>query len=210
LSTTEAYLGVLDGHPQREPPGESFRYNNGGFVVLALLAERAAGSTFDRLVDDRVCGPAGLVSTGFVRGDELPADAAVGYLEGGGLRTNVLHLPVVGSGDGGIFSSADDIARLWRAWSGGDIVPVELRDMMWRPRSVVPDERMRYGLGCWVHATTPTVSLVGMDAGVSFRSVHDPERDITHTVLANTSSGAWPITKAIDEALGLGGIPSEP
>ena len=40
LATTPDYLAVLDGHAQRFPPGERFAYNNGGFVVLALIGER--------------------------------------------------------------------------------------------------------------------------------------------------------------------------
>ena len=51
LATTEDYLQVLDGHPQAFPPGERFAYNNGGFVVLALIAERAAGAPFPDLVE---------------------------------------------------------------------------------------------------------------------------------------------------------------
>jgi hypothetical protein len=41
-----------------------------------------------------------------------------------------------------------------------------------------------------------------MDAGVSFRSVHDPGSDLTHTVLSNTTDGAWPIAKHLAERLG--------
>src|SRR6185436_17093183 len=43
LTTTERYLPVLDGHETVFPAGERFAYNNGGYVVLALLAERASG-----------------------------------------------------------------------------------------------------------------------------------------------------------------------
>lgn len=203
LSSTEAYLPILDGHPQRERPDERFRYNNSGYVVLALLAERATGVRFEQLVLDRVCVPAGLGSTGFVRGDELAPDLAVGYLAPDGLRSNVLHLPVLGSGDGGIATTADDVHRLWSGWLDGTVVPAELRDLMMRPRSEAPEQAMRYGLGCWLHPTAPTVSLEGIDAGVSFRTVHDPVTGTTHTVSANTSSGTWPMTRALDEALGL-------
>jgi hypothetical protein len=61
---------------------------------------------------------------------------------------------------------------------------------------------MRYGLGFWLHATGPAVLLEGYDAGVSFRSVHDPTSGVTHTVLANSSDGAWPITRHLDTLLG--------
>ncbi len=40
---------------------------------------------------------------------------------------------------------------------------------------------------------------MGGDAGVSFRTVHDPVAQVTHTVLSNTSNGAWPVTRRLDE-----------
>lgn len=203
LADIESYVPVLDGFPQSEPPGEVFRYNNGGFVVLSLLAERAAGRSFHRLVDERVLRPAGLTSTGFDRGDELPGDVAVGYLYDDGLRTNVLHLPVRGAGDGGIVTNVDDVHVLWHSFLGGHIVPSDVVSSMIEPRSDAPLQRLRYGLGVWLHATGPSVMLEGFDAGVSFRTVHDPSTDTTHTTVANTSVGAWPMTKALDAALGL-------
>ena len=57
----------------------------------------------------------------------------------------------------------------------------------------------RYGLGFWLDATTDTVSLVGMDAGVSFWSAHDPASETTATVVSNTSDGAWPIARRLRE-----------
>ena len=53
--------------------------------------------------------------TAFLRSDELPGDAALGYLDVDGPRTNVFHLPVRGSGDGGIYSTAADLSAFWRA-----------------------------------------------------------------------------------------------
>jgi CubicO group peptidase (beta-lactamase class C family) len=40
LATTEQFLAVLDGFPMKSEPGERFNYCNGGYLVLALLAER--------------------------------------------------------------------------------------------------------------------------------------------------------------------------
>lgn len=75
LATTERFLPVLDGHETVFPPGERFAYNNGGYVVLALLAERASEVDFHQLVRTLVCEPAGMVDTAFLRSDELPGRA---------------------------------------------------------------------------------------------------------------------------------------
>jgi CubicO group peptidase (beta-lactamase class C family) len=96
---------MLDGHPSKFPPDERFEYCNGGYVVLALIAERASGVPYHDLVLERVCGPAGMQETDFLRSDELPGGVALGYLHTqGSQRTNVFHLPVRGNGDGGIYS----------------------------------------------------------------------------------------------------------
>jgi CubicO group peptidase (beta-lactamase class C family) len=202
LLTTEQFLAVLDGQPTKFAPDERFSYCNGGYVVLALIAERVSGVPFHDLVRARVCVPAGMRDTEFLRSDELPERTAVGYLPIDGVsRTNAFHLPVRGNGDGGSYSTVADISAFWRSLFAGDIVSADGVAEMVRPRSVVPAESMRYGLGFWLHPSSDAVILVGYDAGVSFRSVHDPGSARTHTVIANSSDGAWPITRRLDELL---------
>jgi CubicO group peptidase (beta-lactamase class C family) len=203
LSTPEAYLTVLAGHSTVFAAGERFAYNNGGYVVLALLIERACGAGYHELVRRCVLEPAGMTDTAFLRSDELPARAARGYLAREGLRTNVLHLPVVGVGDGGAFSTAADLHRLWVALHSGRIVSPDTLQLMVTPRSDWPEESRRYGLGFHVHETGNAVWLEGYDAGVSFTSLHEPGQDVTYTVLANWTDGAWPMVKLLNNELGL-------
>jgi CubicO group peptidase (beta-lactamase class C family) len=201
LVTTSDYLAVLDGHPQASAPDDRFAYNNGGFVLLALIAERVGGAPFADLVRTRVCEPAGMRDTEFLRSDEPAGRTALGYLDGEGLRTNVLHLPVRGSGDGGVYTTAADVHALWSALFAGRIVPVDRVAELVRPRSDVPAESMRYGLGFWLHPTSGAVVLEGADAGVSFRTVHDEAAGVTHTVLSNTTRDAWPLARHLDALL---------
>ena len=61
--------------------------------------------------------------TDFLRSDELPGRTALGYVPiDGTWRTNVFHLPVRGTGDGGIYSTVADLRRLWTAMFAGRIV----------------------------------------------------------------------------------------
>ena len=193
LVTTEQYVAALEGRPAKFAPGARFAYCNSGFVVLALIAERVSGIAFHDLVRDRVCGPAGMPGTSFPRSDEPPDGVATGYLDA--VRTNVFHLPVRGSGDGGAYSTVADISALWRALFAGTIVGPELVATLLHPHSDVPAERRQYGLGFWL--TGSGVLLEGLDPGVSFRSVHDPATGLTSTVIANTATGAWPIARAL-------------
>jgi CubicO group peptidase (beta-lactamase class C family) len=201
LATTSGFLPMLDGHPQAFPPGERFAYCNGGYVVLALVIERVSGLDFHTFLQTEVFDRAGLAATSYLRSDELPGDAAVGYLEADGDRSNVLHLPVRGNGDGGAYSTAADLHRFWQALLGGRILGPDLLAEFVRPRNEVPDEPLWYGLGVYVDPDTGVLAMEGYDAGVSMRSLHDPSTQATASVLGNTSEGAWPIAELLLDAI---------
>lgn len=199
LDSAESYLAVLDGHEQVTAPDQTFAYNNGGYVVLALLLERAASHPFEQLVEEVVCRPAGLTGTSFIRSNSLLPDVATGYVATDGLLTNSLHLPVLGSGDGGLFSTTADMRQFWLALFDNAIVSAQSVKLMTEPRS--KHENNRYGLGFWLPAAGPQVMLSGYDAGVSFRSCHNPVTGQTYTVISNTSEGAWPLVRALAASL---------
>jgi CubicO group peptidase (beta-lactamase class C family) len=94
-----------------------------------------------------------------------------------------------------------DVHRLWPAFLAGQIVPPEWVAEMTRPRSDPPQHSARYGLGFWLDQTGRGILLEGYDAGVSFRSHHDPSTGITWTVVSNWSDGAWPVVKVVTAAL---------
>ena len=204
LAETEAFLGAIDGFPQKFPPGERFSYCNGGYIVLAIVAERAGGMPFHDLVEARVFAPAGMSRTGYLRSDALPGDVAIGYLDGEpeSLRTNVLHLPVRGNGDGGAFTTAGDMSTFWRALVDGAIVSPERVTEMTRVQHRVDEEGMRYGRGLWRDLDGPGLMLVGYDAGVSASTRFDPENRLTVTMLSNTPEGVWTVAKVMRDTVG--------
>ena len=129
---------------------------------------------------------------------QCPGDAALGYvLVAGQWRSNVFHLPVRGNGDGGAFTTVDDVHRLWAALFGGKIVSDAMVSEMLRPRGDRGENGENYGLGLGLELDGGAVELIGADAGASFASFHDPERRITYTVMANTVNGAWPVRRAV-------------
>jgi CubicO group peptidase (beta-lactamase class C family) len=146
-----------------------------------------------------------MTRTSFLRTDELPDDAALGYLDHEGHRTNATKLPVRGNGDGGIYTTAADLVAFWDALLAGRIVPRGRVDEMVRPRSTFPDGSHRYGLGFHVDDTKDDVVwLEGYDAGVAMYSTYAFSSRVLATVIANRTDGAWAIQELLDERLGTG------
>ncbi len=198
LTTAAAFLPALDGHPQKFPPGERFSYCNGGYMVLAVLLERVTGSAYHDVVRRLVLSPAGLSRTDFLPMNALPGNAALGYVHAEGDLANTLHLPVLGNGDGGLFTTADDLHRFWLALLSGAIVSPATVALMTTQRHDVPGEDKRYGLGLFLHSTGNALILEGYDAGASFRSTHLVDSATTVSVLGNSSEGAWPVIEVLE------------
>ena len=74
---------------------------------------------------------------------------------------------------------------------------------MTRPRRNDESTPNDYGLGFWLRPAGGVIEMEGNDAGATIRSLHRPSDDLTCTVLSNTTNGAWPITKWLEEQLGL-------
>ena len=143
----------------------------------------------------------------------MPKGTASGYIdEPGGWRTNIYNLPIVGGADGGAYTTAQDLANLWAAFWGNQIIPKELVEVFASPcvKAETEGERMFYGHGLWLRQEpggNPMVYITGSDAGVSFKSSVDRERDLQITVISNTTHGAWPILREIDPLIGEMGKP---
>jgi CubicO group peptidase (beta-lactamase class C family) len=195
LDGAAGYLAALDGHRQKFVPGTDFSYCNSGYVLLAVLLERATDMPYPEIIAERVTGRAGMNRTEFLRMDALPGDAAVGYLFADGLRTNVLHLPVVGFGDGGVFTTVADVHRLWSA-----LVEGRLGDAVLTTMTTPPVPQARYGMGMWLDEQPGRMTMEGMDAGVSFRSTRTADGS-TFSVLSNTTDRAWPVARHLAEQL---------
>jgi len=197
LDSTPAYLAVLGGFPTKFPAGERFSYCNGGFVVLAILAERVSGTSFPELVRQRVFAPAGMTASSMPRSDALPASTATGYKDDG--RTNVFELPVQGSGDGGAHSTVGDLHRFWLALRTGRILPAELAALATETVTSDAGDGLGYGRGIWLDGEDFLLS--GGDHGVTASSRHDPHTATTVTGLANIEVPTFARVKSLMAAV---------
>lgn len=200
LAEPAAYLPIVCGLPPKFVPGSAFSYCNGAYVLLARIVELVSGESYYDVVDRTVFRPARMTSSAFLRSDDLPASAALGYLPTRGFRTNTLHVPVRGAGDGGAYATAHDVVRFWSALCGGALLEPKVVAQMFRPTTegAAAHEPKRYGIGCWLLSDRDTPVLVGCDAGISFYSAHDPASGVTTVAISNRASGVSPVEPALE------------
>ncbi len=201
------YLPVFPQREMKFAPGEGFSYCNSGYILLGVVIEEVTGKRFQDAVAEEVLGPARMDRSGFFAMNQLPECTALGYIEDGeSWRTNIYNLPIVGASDGGLFSTLADIAALWDGFWNGEIVSEELVRTFSAPfANVSGDSGLHYGHGMWMRRRadgTLQHYIMGADPGISFKSAVDRQRQLDYAVISNTSEGAWPIARAIDDVLG--------
>lgn len=102
-------LGYAFGEAALFEPGTGFDYSNTNYVLLGLVLEQATGLTYAEIMEREVFGPAGMTDS-FVFGSRaLPASFATAP---GDVRA---YYQGAGFGDGGVISTARDVARFFRA-----------------------------------------------------------------------------------------------
>lgn len=125
----EDYFPVLPREEMKFKPGQGFNYNNSGYVLLAAIIAKKSGVSYSKFVLEEVIEPMGLVSTNFYPMNQLPKNTATGYItEENGWRSNVYNLPIVGGGDGGLFTTISDIYKLWENVFSGRLISEALTE----------------------------------------------------------------------------------
>jgi D-alanyl-D-alanine carboxypeptidase len=103
-------------------PGSKYRYSNSDNVVVGLMIEAATGRPYEEVLEERVYGPLGLMSTSLPRDVALPAPFMHGYeveppqppQDG-----TELFSPGWAWAPGGIVSTPDDVNRFVRGYAAG-------------------------------------------------------------------------------------------
>jgi CubicO group peptidase (beta-lactamase class C family) len=189
------------------PPGVETHYSNAAFVLLAIVIAELTGTRFVDHIEDTLFRVAGMTDSGFFRLDEVHERTAIGYipLEDGGWRTNHYSIPVIGGGDGGAYSTVEDLARFLDALEGGRFFGPEVWAQMGTVHSDLGWAQYGYGLlisdaggiHCFGHG--------GADPGFSARAYRYPDLDLTVTMLGNRieeTDGAMTVLRDALEARG--------
>lgn len=166
-------------------PGRDYRYSNSGYALLALIVERASGQRYPDFLRTRIFVPLGMRdSVAFEDGVSNVAHRAYGYSfeDGAWQRTDQSTTSAV-LGDGGIYSSIDDLARWDAALYDERLLGAGLLQQAFTPATKTDAVDVDYGFG-W-RITGETLWHSGETIGFRNVIVRYPRQRLTVVVLTN-------------------------
>jgi CubicO group peptidase (beta-lactamase class C family) len=98
-------------------PGSKWEYSNSGYAVLAMIVEKVSGKPFGQFLQERIFTPLKMTNTlAYEKGKNEVPQRAYGHIkhDGGWRETDQSSTSAV-LGDGGIYSSLDDLEKWDRA-----------------------------------------------------------------------------------------------
>ena len=168
-------------------PGTSYRYSNGGYVLLGLIVERASKQSLPDFLARNIFQPLGMTHTLlYVRGGPNVPHRAYGYSEENGHWTRTDQSTTSATrGDGGIYSSIDDMAKWDAALYDRRLLSDASRQLAFGIQNKVSDEVDvdGYGFGWRIHGDV----LWHSGESMGFRNViiRWPKQRLTVVLLSN-------------------------
>lgn len=171
-------------------PGAEHLYSNSGYVLSSIIVHRVSGRPLDDFARERIFAPLGMHSTRFQHDHSSPiVRRALGYVKrDDSWRIANSMLDVVG--DGGMYSSVDDMLRWAAAFEHPDFAPLLSR--MHTPGTLGDGSRIANGYGMGLSAGSyrgvPTVSHGGALAGYRTSFLRLPGAGLSVVTLCNNGT----------------------
>ena len=184
-------------------PGSAHRYSNGAFVLLGLVVERASRVGLADFMKKRIFQPLGMEHTLMYEhglGPEV-ANRAYGYTEADGKWTRTdQSVTSATRGDGGIYSSVDDLAKWDAALYTDKLLNAESRKLAFTPTEPIADPDVDFGFG-W-RLSGDTVWHSGESIGFNNVIIRWPKQHVAVIILTNRNEfQPYPLALTIGQLL---------
>jgi CubicO group peptidase (beta-lactamase class C family) len=116
-------------------PGSEYSYSNSAYAILAVLVEKLSSKTFPEFLHDNIFVPAGMANTvAYVEGVTIVPNRSYGYtVSDEGVKFSDQSAWSAVLGDGGIYSSVEDLFKWDQLLYENGLISAELREQSWTP-----------------------------------------------------------------------------
>lgn len=177
-------------------PGTKFQYSNSGYIILALIVENVSNMTYAQFLKKNVFDPLRMHNTTVYESNAIIPNKAVGY----GKNKEVDDYSILTTGDGGIYSTAQDLYKLDNALRSNQLLSGRSTELLYQAPILQDGTNSKYGLGWFIEKTDGVVIAQHSGGLAGFRSLFWRDLKNGHTIIALTNQGdAFPVTEFLTD-----------
>jgi len=193
--------------------GTQYRYSNSGYVLLGIIVARVSKQSYPQFLHDRIFEPLGMQATlAYVPGGPAIPHRAWGYtVDSAGVRRTDQSVTSATLGDGGVYSSIDDLRRWDEALAGGRLLTQSELALATTPPQLADGSTSPYGFGWFVdtYRGERRWRHHGETMGFTNAIQRYPDRHFTVIILTNRLSGTpWTTAERVADRLLFAGRPA--
>lgn len=174
-------------------PGEKFEYSNTGYVLLSEIIERASNQKFSEFMAENIFRPLGMSDTQVFNllSENAPRSRVYGYsykygIFGGKKQPKDLNYFDGVAGDGGVYSSAADLALWHKSLQEGKLVSQDQYEIAYQPARLLDGSSTKYGFGWFINSDGSVEHAGGWQGFTSY--IHRDKENADLVVILDNSS----------------------
>lgn len=169
-------------------PGAEFLYSNSGYWLLGQIVKEVAGMNMAEYAEKEIFQPLGMSNTHFHNDHgRIVPNRASGYRPAGEDSYAISMTTLNMIGDGGIFTSINDIKKWDDAYYDRSVLSDTFWSMMTEQGVLNDGEKIAYAAGLFIdeYNDLPTISHGGAFVGFRAELLRFPEQHVSIAIFAN-------------------------
>lgn len=195
-------IAMIEAAPMTFQSGEGMKYSNTNYYLLGMLIERASGAPYAEYLDAHIFKPLAMTNSRLDNASDLVPRRVRGYTrEGGKIRNAEFTSDTWAYAEGGVITTAADLAKLEHALHTESHLTKASIDLMWTPTKLT-DGRVgvigdngagqpnHYGLGWFISSYKGRTLILagGNKPGYTCTFFRFVDEGLTIILLSNLSS----------------------
>jgi len=199
-------IDFFKNEPMNFIPGQAYKYNNSGYIILGYIIEKISGITYAEFVDKNIFKKISMSSSLYGNKTTVIKNRAYGYQKRGAYKNAMyisLNLPYAA---GSIMSTVDDLLKWQQAISNNTLLKLETIKKAFKNYTLTNGTKINYGYGWNINNIngTPTIEHGGSIFGFKSMGVYIPSEDVYVIILSNCDCNSPTTTTLKIAALTIG------
>jgi CubicO group peptidase (beta-lactamase class C family) len=181
------FIKFIRDEPVDFNPGEKYKYNNSGYIILGYIIEKVSGFSYAEYVQENIFDPLNMTNSMYISHRKMIKKRASGYHNRKGYQNATYISSTLPYAAGGLMSTIDDLSLWQQALTANTLLKKETLQKAYTNYTLNNGEKINYGYGWNIKTISNEVSYEHGGSIMGFKSmgVYIPSKGIYVVTLTN-------------------------